>query len=118
MWELGVSILPLSTILISDLGIVPTVWYFLFFTLYYNEQWSTWGRYFRLFVCLIVVNATFTNILVISWRSVLLVEETGVPGENHRTVASHWQINAFRIKNSATGAVNGTGDSTIPKHLV
>jgi hypothetical protein len=32
---------------------------------------------------LMVFNATFDNILVISWRSVLLVEETGVPGENH-----------------------------------
>ena len=29
-------------------------------------------------------NATFNNISVISWRSVLLVEETGVSGENHR----------------------------------
>jgi len=28
----------------------------------------------------IVFNATFNNISVISWRSVLLVEETGVPG--------------------------------------
>jgi hypothetical protein len=28
-----------------------------------------------------VFNATFNNILVISWLSVLLVEETGVPGE-------------------------------------
>jgi hypothetical protein len=28
-------------------------------------------------------NATFNNISVISWRSVLLVEEIGVPGENH-----------------------------------
>jgi hypothetical protein len=27
-------------------------------------------------------NATFNNISVISWQSVLLVEETGVPGEN------------------------------------
>jgi hypothetical protein len=27
-------------------------------------------------------NATFNNILVISWRLILLVEETGVPGEN------------------------------------
>ena len=26
-------------------------------------------------------NVTFNNISVISWRSVLLVEETGVPGE-------------------------------------
>jgi hypothetical protein len=30
-----------------------------------------------------VLNATFKNILVISWRSVLLVEETRVPEENH-----------------------------------
>jgi hypothetical protein len=31
------------------------------------------------------------NISVISWRSVLLVEETGVPGENHRPAASDRQ---------------------------
>jgi hypothetical protein len=30
-----------------------------------------------------VFNATFNNISVISWQSVLLVEETRVPGENH-----------------------------------
>ena len=36
-----------------------------------------------------VVNATFNNISAISWRSVSLVEETAVPGENHRPVASH-----------------------------
>ena len=36
-----------------------------------------------------VFNATFSNISVILWRSVLLVDETGVPGENHRPVASH-----------------------------
>jgi hypothetical protein len=36
-----------------------------------------------------VFNATFNNISVISWRSVLLVEEIGVPGEKHRLVASH-----------------------------
>ena len=40
----------------------------------------------RLFVCLMLLNAIFNNI---SWRSVLLVEETGGPGENHRPVASH-----------------------------
>ena len=37
----------------------------------------------------IVFNAIFNNISVISWQSLLLVEETGVPGENHRPVASH-----------------------------
>jgi len=34
-----------------------------------------------------VFNSTFNNILVLSWRSVLLVEETGEPGVNHRPVA-------------------------------
>jgi hypothetical protein len=39
----------------------------------------------------VVFNADFNNISVISWRSVLLMEETRVTGENHRPVASHWQ---------------------------
>jgi hypothetical protein len=30
-----------------------------------------------------VFNATNNNNSIISWQSVLLVEETGVPGENH-----------------------------------
>jgi len=34
-------------------------------------------------------NATFNNISVISWLSVLLVEETGGPGENHQPVTIH-----------------------------
>ena len=37
---------------------------------------------------LMVFNATFNNISVISWHSVLLVEETGVSRENHLPVAS------------------------------
>jgi len=40
-----------------------------------------------------VFNATFNNISVISWQSVLLVEETGEYRENHRPVASHCQTN-------------------------
>ena len=39
-------------------------------------------------VMVMVFTATFNNISVISWRSVLLVEETGVPGENTRPAAS------------------------------
>ena len=38
---------------------------------------------------IMVINATFNNISVISWQSVSLVEETGAPGENHRPAASH-----------------------------
>jgi hypothetical protein len=34
-------------------------------------------------------NATFNNILAMSWHSVLLVEKTGGHVENHRPVASH-----------------------------
>jgi hypothetical protein len=34
-------------------------------------------------------NGTFNNMSVILWRQVLLVEETGVPGKNHRPGASH-----------------------------
>jgi hypothetical protein len=37
----------------------------------------------------IVFNATSNNISVISWKSVLLVGETGVPGENHQSAPSH-----------------------------
>ena len=37
-----------------------------------------------MFVCLVVFSATFNNSSVISWRSVLLMEETVGPGENHR----------------------------------
>jgi hypothetical protein len=36
-----------------------------------------------------VFNVTFNNISVKSWQSVLLVEETGGPGENHQPVSSH-----------------------------
>jgi hypothetical protein len=55
--------------MIIDLGIITRVHYFM-------------GR-------VMVFNVTFNNISVISWRPVLLVEETGVPGDNHRLVASH-----------------------------
>ena len=31
-----------------------------------------------------------------SWRSVLLVEEIGVPKENHRLIPSHWQTSLHK----------------------
>ena len=45
-------------------------------------------------------NTTFNNISVISWRSFLLVEEIGVPGENRPPVASHWQTLLHNIASS------------------
>ena len=47
-----------------------------------------------------VFNATFNNISVISLRSVLLMEKTGVHGENHRPVASHWQTLSHNVVSS------------------
>jgi hypothetical protein len=57
----------------------------------------SWYWRFSLFI---VFNATFTNISAISWRSVLLVEETGVPGKNHRHVASNWQTLSHNVVSS------------------
>ena len=47
-----------------------------------KELSETWIR-------VMVFNTTFNNISAISWWSFLLVEETRVPGENHRPVKSH-----------------------------
>jgi hypothetical protein len=38
----------------------------------------------------LVFNVTFSNISAISWQPVLVVEEAGVLGENHRPWASNW----------------------------
>jgi len=45
------------------------------------------------------LNATFNNISVISWQSVLLV----VPGENHQPAASHWQTLSHNVVSSIPG---------------
>jgi hypothetical protein len=45
----------------------------------------------------LVLNVTFSNISVLSWRSVLLLEETR---ENHRPVASHWQTLSHNVVSS------------------
>jgi hypothetical protein len=47
-----------------------------------------------------VFNATFNSISVIPWWSVLLVEETEIPGENHRPVASHSQTLSHNVVSS------------------
>jgi hypothetical protein len=41
------------------------------------------------FIGFMVLNATFNNISVISWLSVLVVEKTGVPKENQQHATSH-----------------------------
>jgi hypothetical protein len=57
------------------------------FTYIYTVQKSVF-IWFNDFWCF---NATISNISAISWRPVLVVEEAGVPEENHRPWASNWQ---------------------------
>jgi len=52
-------------------------------------------------VRVMVFNATFNIISVILWWSVLLVEETEVPGENQWPVASHWQTLSHNVVSSS-----------------
>ena len=52
-------------------------------------------------VCLMMFNTTFNNISAISWRSVLLMEETRVPRENHWSVTSQWQSLSHNVVSSS-----------------
>ena len=47
-------------------------------------------------VRVMVLNATFNNISVISWRLVFFMVETGVPRENHRLVSPDYKRNYSR----------------------
>jgi hypothetical protein len=47
-----------------------------------------------------VFNATFNNISVISWRTVLWMEKAGLPEENHFPVAIHWQTLSYNVVSS------------------
>ena len=53
-----------------------------------------------------VLNAIIINISVISWWSVLLMEETGVPGENHHPAVCHLQTLSHNVV-SSTPLLNG-----------
>ena len=56
-----------------------------------NNTYRTAGIFTKsnILLWLMLLNATFNTISVIAWRSVLLVEETGLLRENHIPAASH-----------------------------
>ena len=74
------SIWSLLRVFLLDFRTFPTVCYFLFFILlqYKLLKFAGWYDWSMIF------NATFNSISVLLWRSVLLVEETRIPGENHQ----------------------------------
>jgi len=47
-------------------------------------------------------NATFNNISVISWQSVLLTEGTGIHGVHHGPATSHWQTLSHNVVSSTS----------------
>ena len=84
----------LSCVLLSNESCIITYWLLLYnYIVSRIRVWSLTENS----VCLMVFNTTFNNISVISWRSVVLVEETGVPGENHRPVVNHWQTLSHNV---------------------
>ena len=54
----------------------------------------------RVRVRVMLFKATFNNISFISWWSVLLVEETGAPGENQRPPARSCQTLSHNVGSS------------------
>ena len=62
---------------------------------------STWNKDTLLVLILrvMVFNATFNNISSISQQSVILGEETGVPGKKQYPVVSHWQTLSHNEEN-------------------
>ena len=76
----------------NQLYFLVSPWYSILSPYYYTPSLLTLYMYSELSTLIEDSSRAlvFNNISVISWRSVLLVEETGAPGENHRPVASHW----------------------------
>jgi hypothetical protein len=64
-----------------------------------------------------VFNTTFNNISVILRRSILLVKETGVPGENHRPAASHWQTLSYDVVSSTPCHEQDLNSQPIHTHI-
>jgi hypothetical protein len=69
--------------------------YIIYFVCWFLKLYCT-----SLFLGIRVFNATFNNISVMSWLSVLMLEESGVLGEYHQPDTSHWQILSHNVVSS------------------
>ena len=88
----------MNTLIIFRCSDIVCLWCAVF-QLYYGENKFNRGE-------VVVFNATFNNISVIKWPSVLLVEETRIHWKNHRQAWSHWQVLSHNFI-SGTPRLNG-----------
>jgi hypothetical protein len=67
-----------------------------------------------------VFNATFSNISAISWQPALVVDEVGVPSENHRPWANNWlALSSAAMNNIKTLIINlYFTDTNIKKSII
>ena len=79
---------------------------------------SSFSRCLHQVYRLMVFNSTFNNISIISWWSVLLVEETGVPAENHQPVASNWPTLSHNVVSSTPCHERGSNSEGIAQVVV
>ena len=77
--------------------------------------WTTHAN-FSLFVCLMVINATFYNISVISWRSVLLMNDHNLyVGSTQTVVSLHTRHSKFfAVRNLTNGQFTFLKESCPP----
>ena len=83
-----------TPVLVSWWNISGLMWNILYLNKFSEiHKWLSWEG-------VMVYKTTFSNISVILWSSFLLVEETGVPGENHQPTASYWQYLSHNVVSS------------------
>jgi hypothetical protein len=76
--QLPVQSVPITTNVVSSNPVHGEVYSIQHYVIKFVSMSSSKGFRFRF----MMFNTTFNNISVISWQSVLLVEEMGMPGEN------------------------------------
>jgi hypothetical protein len=86
-------------------------------TVIFNHSWTVYTRHLvavpfislsweiagslKWYLRVLVLNATFNNISIILWLSVLLMDLTEVSGENYWSLISHWQTLSHNVVSSA-----------------
>ena len=76
---------------------------------------KTWNIKPEWWVRVMVFNGTFNNISVTLWQLVLLVEESRVPGDNHRPATSHWQTLSDNVVLSTMSGIR-TDNVSVDRH--